>query len=141
MQKSKDISIKKGPYKMFVMSSALADTKNNENTCAGELKTIRKRIFNYFNSDKGGLLSENESEDDIWSQTGQLHVIMTIRRPPPEKGQKSIRPNATKRPYAPHQPLVNNNGNGAERGFEWEHYSFEDPHNHESNQIFRNDII
>ena len=30
--------------KMFVMSSDLADTKNNEKTCAGELKTIRKRF-------------------------------------------------------------------------------------------------
>ena len=29
---------------MFVMSSDLADTKNNEKTCAGELKTIRKRF-------------------------------------------------------------------------------------------------
>ena len=35
--------------------------------------------------------------------------------------------NATMRPNAP----VNNNGNGAERGFEWEHYRFEDPHNPE----------
>ena len=48
-------------------------------------------IFNVFNSDKGHLLSENESEDDIWSQTGQLHVIMTIRRPSPRKELKSIR--------------------------------------------------
>ena len=42
-------------------------------------------IFNDFNSDKGDLLSENESEDDIWSQTGQLQVIMTIRHPTPQK--------------------------------------------------------
>ena len=40
-------------------------------------------IFNKFNSDKGDLLSENEREDDIWSQAGQLHVIMTNRRPSP----------------------------------------------------------
>ena len=88
-------SFKKGPYKMFVMSWDLADTKNNENTCVGELKNNTEEvscgIFNDFNSDKGDLLSENESEDDIWSQTGQLHVIMTIRRPSsPEKGLKVL---------------------------------------------------
>ena len=48
-------------------------------------------IFNDFNADKGDLLSENESEDDIWSQTSQLHVIMTIRCPSPRKGLKNIR--------------------------------------------------
>ena len=37
-------AFEKGPYKMFVMSSDLADTKNNEkNMCRG-LKTIRKRF-------------------------------------------------------------------------------------------------
>ena len=76
---------------MFVMSSDLADTKNNEKKnktkCAGELKNnteeVSDGIYNDFNSDKGDLLSENESEGNIWSQTGQLHVIMTIRRPSP----------------------------------------------------------
>ena len=29
---------------MFLISSDLADTKNNEKTCAGEFKTIRKRF-------------------------------------------------------------------------------------------------
>ena len=48
-------------------------------------------IFNDFNSDKGDLLSENESEDDIWSQTGQLHAVMAIRRLSHRKGLKSIR--------------------------------------------------
>ena len=43
------------------------------------------RIFNDFNSDKGALLSENETEDDIWSQAGQLHVIMIIKRPSLQK--------------------------------------------------------
>ena len=90
------ISIQKRDLtKMFAMSSDLADTKNNEKTCAGELKNNTEEdlngIFNDFNSDKGDLLSENEREGDIWSQTGQLHVIMTIRRPSPRKGLKSIR--------------------------------------------------
>ena len=102
-------------------------------------------IFNNFNSYKGDLLSENESEDDIWSQRGQLHVIMTIRRPSLQKRADKYKStsgptNATKRQNAPHQPLVNNNGNGAERGFEWQHYSFEDPYNPESDQIFRTTI-
>ena len=44
MQKSKDISFKKGPYKNVVMSSDLEDIKNKEKTCAGELTTIRKRF-------------------------------------------------------------------------------------------------
>ena len=48
-------------------------------------------IFYVFNLEKGDILSENDSEDDIWSQTGQLNVIMTIRRPSPRKGLKSIR--------------------------------------------------
>ena len=43
--------------------------------------------------------------------------------------------NATKRPNAPHQPPVNKNGNGFERGFEWEHYSFEDPYNPEATKF------
>ena len=73
-------------------------------------------------------------------------MIMTIRRPYPQKRAEKYYTtngptNATKRPNATHQPLVNNNGNGAERGFEWEHYSFEDPYNSESDQIFRNHII
>ena len=74
------------------MSSDLADTKNNEKTCAGELENNTEKvfdgIFNHFISDKDDLLSENESVDDIWSQTGQLHVIMTINQPPlpSEKG-------------------------------------------------------
>ena len=80
---------------MFVMSSDLADTKNNEKImCRGKNHTeeVFDGISNNFNSDKGDFfLSENESEDDIWSQTGQLHVIMTIRRPSPRKGLKSIR--------------------------------------------------
>ena len=80
---------------MFVMSADLADTKNNEKSmCMGiknNLEEVFDGIFNDFNSDKGDLLSENESKDDIRSPTGQLHVIMTIRRPsppppPPEKG-------------------------------------------------------
>ena len=101
-------------------------------------------IFNDFNSDKGDLLSENESEDNIWSQTGQLLVIMTIRSPSPRKGLKSIRQQVVQQMRQRDQmplTLVNNNGNGAERGFEWEHYSFEDPHSPESDQIFRNHII
>ena len=102
---------------MYVMSSDLEEAKNNEKHVQGNLKQYGRAfdgIFNDFNSDKGDLISENESEDDIWSPTGQLHVIMTIRHPCPppiRKGLESIRQhvrstNATKRPYAPHQPLV-----------------------------------
>ena len=80
---------------MFVMSSDLADTKKQrKNMCRGiknNTEEVFAGIFNGFNSDKGLLLSENESEGDIWSQTGQLHVIMTIRRPSPRKELKSIR--------------------------------------------------
>ena len=40
-----------------------------------EIKNNTKEVFdgilNDFNSNKGGLLSENENEDDIWSQPGQ----------------------------------------------------------------------
>ena len=108
-------------------------------------KEVFDVMFNDFNSDKGDLLSENENEDDIWSQSGQLHVNMTIRRPSPRKGLKSIRQHVViqmrQRPNASHQPLVNNNGNGAERGFELEDYNSEDPNNPESDQIFRNHII
>ena len=58
---------------------------------------------------------------------------------PTEKGWKVLdnmwSTNAAKRPNVSHQPLVNNNGNGAERGFEWEHYNFEDPLNPESDHF------
>ena len=80
---------------MYVMSSDLADTKNNgKNICRGiknSTEEVFDGIFNNFNSEKGDLLSENESEDDIWSQTGQLRVILTIRRPYPRKELKSMR--------------------------------------------------
>ena len=42
-------------------------------------------IFSDFYSDKGDLLSENESEDDSWSQTGQLHVYKAIPQKRTEK--------------------------------------------------------
>ena len=32
-------------------------------------------IFNDYNSDKSNVLSENESEDNICSQTGQKHMM------------------------------------------------------------------
>ena len=51
-------------------------------------------IFNDYNSDKVDLLSENESEYDIWSQIGQEHMILTNLTPldpHPREGLASIR--------------------------------------------------
>ena len=86
---------KKGPYKkVCIVIGFSGHQKQRKNMCRGiknNTEEVFDGIFNAFNSDKGHLLSENESEDDIWSQTGQLHVIMTIRRPSPRKELKSIR--------------------------------------------------
>ena len=80
---------KKGPYKnvCYVVGFS-GHQKQRKNMCRGiknNTEEVFDGIFNAFNSDKGHLLSENESEGDTWSQTGQLHVIMTIRRPSPRK--------------------------------------------------------
>ena len=53
--------------------------------CRGIKNNTEEDGKNDFNSDKCDLLSAKESEDDIWSQTGQLHVIMTKRRPSPKE--------------------------------------------------------
>ena len=74
--------LKTGPYKNVCNVIGFRGHKKiTKKLCRG-IKT-NDGIFKHFNSDKGDLLSENESENDIWPQTGQLHVIMTIRRPLP----------------------------------------------------------
>ena len=49
------------------------------------IKNNTEEVFDRIFNDKGALLLENESEDDIWSQAGKLHVIMIIKRPSPQK--------------------------------------------------------
>ena len=66
---------KKGPYKYVCNVIGFSGHHNNEQNMCREIKNNIEGVFDWifydFNSDKGELLSENESEDDIWSQTGQ----------------------------------------------------------------------
>ena len=67
---------KTGPYKNVCNVIRLMDTKNNETNMFWGIKNNTEEvfhgIFSDFCSDKGDVLSENESENDIWSQTGQV---------------------------------------------------------------------
>ena len=130
---------------MCVMSSDLGDTNNNEKTCAGELKTIRKMFsmgYLMILIQIKVILNQNIKTKTILVSDRPVTRDYDNQAPSPRKGLKLIRQQEVQQPNASHQPLVNkNNGNGAERGFEWEHYNFEDPHNPESDQIFRNHII
>ena len=78
-------------------------------------------IINNYDTNEVDLSSENENEDDSWSQTGQYQVILTIWGPshPLEKGWKELHNRCDKKTKC-HSPtpckLDKNNGIGAVGG-------------------------
>ena len=84
-------------------------------------------------------MAEDESGDDTsvsnTTELGNVTDLPPTHRVELEMIRRQVNQMRQRRPIAPHQHPVNqvdndvDYNNGADRGFEWEHYDFEDPYN------------